>query len=80
MKYKIMRGATIPDSGKWPDIEYGDINIVFDVKLFGNPDYALCYAPNFGLDPFGNGPLYVERKYLKAEGAFPDILSFLKNM
>ena len=65
MKARIKAGSTIWDSGKWPNIEYGDINIIFEVKEFGNPGYVLCSAPNFGLEPYGNGALYVEKKFLE---------------
>ena len=79
MKARIKSGSPIWDSGVWPNIEYGDINIVFEVKVFGNPEYALCSAPNFGLKPYGNGPLYVKKKYLE-EIEEPGALSDLMNI
>lgn len=65
MKARIKSGSPIWDSGLWPNIEYGDIDIVFEVRMFGNPEYVLCSAPNFGLEPYGNGALYVKREYLE---------------
>ena len=62
---KIKAGATIWDIERWPNIEYGDVDIIFEVKDFGNPEYVLCLAPSFGLEPYGNGPLYVKKKDLE---------------
>jgi len=79
VKARIKAGATIYDSARWPNIEYGDVNIVFTIREFGNPEYVLCSAPDFGLEPYGNGPIYVQKKDLEKETT-NDMPDFFKSI
>lgn len=45
---------------RWPDVQYGDIDTIFEIK-YGHPSgQVVCWAPSFGCKPYGSGALYVK--------------------